>query len=188
MEFVWKDTKQSAEDRMTASIEATQTKFNTLRTGGANPNLLDRIMVEYFGSLTPLNQVARIAAAGANQLVVEPFDKTLMKEIEKAIAMSDLNLTPNSDGSVVRISIPMLTEERRKDLAKQAKSICEDGKVAVRNTRRDIVESIKKGEKDKDVTKDDSKAFQDQLQKSTDGFIKKLDTMLKTKETDLLKI
>lgn len=186
MEFIWKEVKMASEEKMSNSIEATQSKFNTLRTGGANPNLLDRVMVDYFGSLTPLNQVARIAASGSNQLVVEPFDKSLMKEVEKGISMSDLNLTPNSDGNVIRINIPMLTEDRRKELAKQAKSVCEDGKVAVRNTRRDAVETIKKGEKDKIVTKDDSKAYQDDLQKSVDGFIKKLENMLKSKEKDLL--
>jgi len=189
MEFDWKVAKKGAEDKMAKSLENMQSQFNTLRTGGANPALLDRVVVEYFGSITPLNQLARVAAAGSQQLVVEPFDKSVTKEIEKAITMANLNLTPTNDGTgVLRINIPPLTEDRRKELVKQAKVISEEGKVAVRNIRRDVVERIKQAEKDKDIGKDDSKGFQDDLQRAVDGCIKKLDTMLKSKETDLLKI
>lgn len=148
------------------------------QAGGANPAILDRVFVDYFGSPTPLNQVARVAASGSQQLVVEPFDRSISKEIEKAISTSGLNLTPNNDGNVIRINIPPLTEERRKELAKQvsslpyrfvvrmshnipqAKGISEDGKVAVRNVRRDVVEKIKAAEKEKAISKDDSKGFQ----------------------------
>mmetsp|Transcript_16378 Transcript_16378/g.27690 ORF Transcript_16378/g.27690 Transcript_16378/m.27690 type:complete len:224 (+) Transcript_16378:74-745(+) len=188
MEFDWKETKKLTEERMSKSLESIQGQFNTLRTGGANPNILDRVLVEYYGSLTPLNQVARVAAANSETLVVEPFDKSIMKDVEKAIAMAELNLNPNTDGDMIRINIPPLTEDRRKDLVKQAKSVCEDGKVSIRNIRRDSVDSIKKAEKDKDIGKDDSKGFQDDIQKTTDSFVKKLETMLKTKETDLMKI
>lgn len=135
-----------------------------------------------------MSQVARVSSSGSQQLVIEPFDKSVAKDIEKAISKADLNLTPNNDGNVIRINIPPLTEDRRKDLAKQAKTISEDGKVAIRNVRRDFVDKIKLAEKDKSISKDDSKGFQDDLQKLTDDFIKKLDTLLKNKEKDLLKI
>jgi ribosome recycling factor len=188
MEFDWKVAKKAGEDNMGSTIDSIQSQLNTIRTGGANPNILDRVMVEYYGSMTPLNQIARVAANGASQLIVEPFDKASMKDIESAIALSDLNLNPNSDGAVLRINIPMLTEDRRKELVKKAKSITEDGKVAIRNHRRDVVDLIKKAEKDKDISKDDNKDFQDDFQKSVDKFTKKLETMMASKEKDLLKI
>eukprot|EP01038_Epipyxis_sp_PR26KG_P014191 gene14191-19042_t len=182
--FEWKQVRKNAEEKMVKSIESIQSQFNTLRASGANPAILDRVMVDVYGAITPLTQIARIASAGSQQIVVEPFDKSALKNIEKAIATSDLNLTPNSDGSLIRINIPPLTEERRK----QAKGICEDGKVALRNVRRDVVDKIKAAEKDKLISKDDSKGFQDDLQKVTDDSVKKLDTMLKTKEKDLMKV
>jgi ribosome recycling factor len=159
-DFEWKPMKKATEEKMTKTLEGMQSQFNTLRAGGATPAILDRIMVDYFGSLTPLNQVARVAAANSQTLVVEPFDKSIMKEIEKAISMSDLNLNPNSDGDTIRINIPPLTEERRKELVKQAKTVCEDGKVSIRNIRREGVDLIKKAEKDKDINKDDCKGHQ----------------------------
>lgn len=145
---------------MIKSMDSLQNNMNTIRVGGAKPNLLDRVMVDYFGTPTPIAQVARVSASGALQLVVEPFDKALTKEVEKAILTSDLNLTPNSDGYIIRINLPPLTEERRKDLVKQAHSVCEGGKVAVRNIRRDTLEGIKAAEKAKEIGKDDSKDFQ----------------------------
>jgi ribosome recycling factor len=160
MEFDWKASKKTAEGKMTKSLESLQTQMNTLRVGGANPNMLDRVMVDCFGAPTPLNQVARVGTSGAMQLVVEPFDKSTMKEIEKAILTADLNTTPNSDGSVIRINLPPLTEDRRKDLAKQASTITETGRVAIRNIRRDTQDKIKAAEKNKDIGKDDSKGFQ----------------------------
>lgn len=189
MEFDWKKFKKGTEDKMMKSIENIQSQLSTLRTSGANPAMLDRVFVDYFGTPTALNQVARVASSGSQQLVIEPFDKSVIKEIEKAISMSDLNLTPTNDGSgVIRINIPPLTEERRKELTKQAKVICDDGKVAIRNVRRDSVDKIKLAEKDKQISKDDSKGFQDDLQKVTDDYIKKLDDTLKVKEKDLMKI
>ena len=189
MEFDWKKFKKGTEEKMIKSIENIQTQLATLRTSGANPAMLDRVFVDYFGTPTPLNQVARVASSGSQQLVVEPFDKNIIKEIEKAISTSDLNLNPTNDGSgVIRINIPPLTEDRRKELTKQAKVICDDGKVAVRNVRRDSVDKIKLAEKDKQISKDDSKGFQDDLQKVTDDNIKKLDEILKVKEKDLMKI
>lgn len=207
VEFNWKQNKKSVEDKMSKSIDSIQLQFNTLRAGGANPAILDRVFVDYFGSQTPLNQVARVGSSGSQQLVIEPFDKSALKDIEKAIATSGLNLTPNNDGSLIRINIPPLTEDRRKDLIKQSKTIAEDGKVAIRNIRSelhsylllwtlwrysattgDVVDKIKAAEKDKTISKDDSKGFQDDLQKVTDGFIKKIDDMTKSKEKDLLTI
>lgn len=160
MEFLWKPVKKGVEEKMNKCLESIQQQFNTLRASGANPAILDRVMVDYFGSITPLNQLARVSSSGSQQLVVEPFDKASMKEIEKAIATSNLNLTPNSDGNVIRINLPALTEDRRKELVKQAKTISEDGKVAIRNIRRDIVDKIKAAEKAKDIGKDDSKGYQ----------------------------
>eukprot|EP00596_Hydrurales_sp_CCMP1899_P007567 CAMPEP_0119036154 /NCGR_PEP_ID=MMETSP1177-20130426/3667_1 /TAXON_ID=2985 /ORGANISM="Ochromonas sp, Strain CCMP1899" /LENGTH=189 /DNA_ID=CAMNT_0006995539 /DNA_START=230 /DNA_END=799 /DNA_ORIENTATION=- len=187
MVFMWKDFKKSSEERMGKSVDNIQSQMNTLRASGASTAMLDRIFVNYFDTPTALKEIARVSTSGAQQLVIEPFDKSVCKEIEKAISNSDLNLNANNDGTgIIRINVPQLTEERRKELAKQAKSISEEGKVAVRNIRREGVDKIKAAEKDKDVGKDDSKGFQDDLQKSTDEFIKKLDTMLKNKEKDLL--
>ncbi|RYG94302.1 ribosome recycling factor [archaeon] len=173
---------------MTKSIDAVQQQFNTIRAAGANPAMLDRVSVLYYGTPTPLNQVARVSSSGAQQLVVDPFEKGMLKDIEKSILEADLNISPVNDGSVVRISIPPLTEERRKDLVKQVKTLCEEGKVAIRNVRRDFVEKVKAAEKDKGISKDDSKDFQDDLQKLTDDFVKKFDNLLKAKEKDLMKI
>ncbi len=145
---------------MVKSVESLSSQMNTLRTMGANPAMLDRIMVSCFDTSTPLNQVARIGTSGAMQLVVEPFDKSLIKEIEKAIMCSDLGLTPNSDGIVIRINMPALTEERRKELVKQAGTVCESAKIAIRNIRRECVDKIKHAEKAKDIGKDESKGYQ----------------------------
>jgi ribosome recycling factor len=161
MEFIWKTNKKSTEEKMTKSVENIQSQFSTLRASGANTAILDRVMIDYFGSVTPLNQLARVATSGSQQLAIEPFDKSIIKDIEKSIAMSDLNLTPTNDGSgVIRINIPPLTEARRKDLAKQAKTIAEEGKIAIRNIRRDVVDKIKQAEKVKEVSKDDSQGYQ----------------------------
>ena len=186
VEFNFKTFKKDVDGKMSKSIESIQSQFNTIRAGQANPAMLDRIFVDYFGTPTPLNQVARVGTSGSQQITIEPFDKSVAKEIEKAIATSDLNLTPNNDGNIIRIQIPPLTEERRKVLVKQTKSLGEDGKVAIRNIRRDAVDGIKKIEKS--LSKDESAEYQEQLQKLTDDYIKKLDTMMKTKETDLMKI
>lgn len=166
-EFNWKNTKKASEDKMTKCIESMQLQFNTVRAGGANPALLDRVVVDYYGAKTPLSQVARISAPSSQQLSIDPFEKNLLKDIEMAIAKADLNLTPTNDGTVIRINLPPLTEDRRKDLVKQAKSMGEEGKVAIRNVRRDFVEKIKAAEKDKGISKDDSKGFQVSMQSLT---------------------
>ena len=168
-EFSFKDMRKTTEDKMKKSLDALQLQFSSLRAGGANPTMLDRVNVDYFGSMTPLNQVARVSAQGSQQLVVEPFDKSLLKEIEKAIITADLNLNPTNDGSgVIRIMVPPLTEDRRKELVKQAKTISEESKVALRNIRRDAVDAIKKAEKDSGLSKDASKEYQEGIQKVTD--------------------
>lgn len=137
-----------------------QQQFATLRAGGANPSLLDRITIDYYGNPTPLSQVSRITVSGSQSLIIDPFEKQLIKEIEKAILTSKLNLTPSNDGSIVRINLPPLTEERRKEFVKLAKGMAEDGKVAIRNVRRDYNEKIKAAEKDKLISKDMSKDYQ----------------------------
>lgn len=186
--FDWKATKKMAEEKMQKCVESIQTQFLTIRVGAANPAMLDRVMVDCYGSVKQLHKIARISTNGPQQLVIEPFDKEHVKSVEKAIKTAELNLNPNVDGHVIRVNIPPLTEERRKDMAKQARSISEDGKVAVRNVRRDFVEKIKQAEKSKAIGKDDSKSFQDDLQKVTDSYAKKIDDSLKAKEKDLLKV
>lgn len=189
MEMDFNELKDDTNDRMSKSMESYVSQMNTIRTGGANPNILDRIQVEYYGTYTPLQQVARVAAQGSDMLVIEPFDKAIIKDIEREISQSELNLTPTNDGSgVIRISIPPMTEDRRKQLVKQAKSVSEDGKVAIRNIRRDAVDAIKKAEKASDLSKDDSAGAQAIIQEMTDNFIKKLDELLKSKETALMKV
>lgn len=160
MVFDWKGAKKLSEEKMMKSVESLQSQLNTLRTSGANPNILDRIVVDCFDSTAPLNQVARVSASGSMQLIVEPFDKTLIKEIEKAIMCSKLNLNPNSDGEVIRINLPPLTEDRRKEMVKEAGTVCESSKVSVRNIRRECVDKIKQAEKVKDIGKDESKGYQ----------------------------
>ena len=150
--------------------------------------LLDRVMVDYFGSPTPLNQLAGVSVSGPQSLVVSPYDKSAFKLIETAILESNLGLNPNNEGSVLRLNIPPLTEDRRKLLNKQAKSVAEEGKVAVRNVRRDAVERVKKFEKDKAIGKDESQDGQDALQKLTDKFGKQLDEMLKVKEKEIMTV
>ena len=182
-------TQKETDGRMTKSLEACLSVMNTLRAGGANPSILDRIQVEYYGTYTPLQQLARVSAMGSEQLIIEPFDKAIIKDIEREISQSDLNLTPTNDGSgLIRINIPPLTEERRKELAKKAKVVGEEGKVAIRNIRRDQVDIVKKLEKDSKVGKDDSAGAQEEVQKITDGFIKKIDELVKNKEKDMLKL
>ena len=187
MEWSFKEFKTETDGRMKKSLEACLGQMNTIRAGGANPSILDRIQVEYYGTYTPLQQLARVSAQGSQQLIIEPFDKAIIKDIEREISQSDLNLTPTNDGSgIIRISIPPLTEERRKALAKKAKSVGEEGKIAIRNIRRDCVDQVKKLEKESELSKDDCAGAQEEVQKITDGFIKKIDDLVKSKEKDLL--
>jgi ribosome recycling factor len=176
------------EASMRKSLEATQRTFNTIRTGRANPSLLDRIVVEYYGSETALKALATITAPDSQTIQIQPFDRSSMAAIEKAIATSDLGLTTNNDGKVVRINIPPLTEERRKELCKLASRYAEEGKVALRNIRREAIDQIKKQEKDGDLSEDLSRDEQDRIQKLTDRSIVDLEKLLAEKEADILKV
>ena len=176
------------EDNMQKSVEATQRSFNTIRTGRANPAILDRVTVDYYGTETPLNQLANISTPEATMIMIQPYDKGSMGQIEKAIQMSDVGLTPNNDGNVIRLNIPPLTEERRKDLVKLASKMAEEGKVAIRNIRRDAIDDVRKQEKNSDISKDESRDLQDDIQKVTDKFTNKIDDLLKSKETDIMTV
>jgi ribosome recycling factor len=177
-----------AGQRMTKSVEATKGEFGTVRTGRASPALLDRVNVDYYGAQTPLKQLAQISAPEARMLVVTPYDKTSIKAIEKAIMESDLGLTPGNDGSVIRLTIPELTEERRKDLVRVLRGIAEDGRVAVRNVRRDIMHDLRELKKEGDVGGDDEHRAEDSLQKLTDERVHEIDNLLKGKEQEILEV
>ena len=176
------------EASMRKSVEATQRTFNTIRTGRANPSLLDKISVEYYGAETQLKALATISTPDSTTIQIQPFDGGSLGLIEKAIAMSDLGLTCNNDGKVIRINIPPLTEDRRKELCKVAAKYAEEGKVALRNIRRDGIDRIKKQEKDGELSEDQSRDEQDKVQKLTDRFIAEIEKHLAEKEADILKV
>ena len=176
------------EDRMKKALELIQREFAGIRTGKATPALLEGIKVEYYGNMTPLNQVANISVPDHKLLVIQPWDKTVMGEVVKAIQRANLGLTPISDANIVRLPIPPLTEERRKDLVKLVKKLAEDGKIAVRNIRRDINEMIKKSEKAKTISEDDSRKGQDRIQETTDKYIGKIEELLKKKEQEVMEV
>lgn len=174
-----------AEERMDKTMSNLAENLATIRTGRANPSMLDRVEADYYGAMTPINQMATISVPSSQQLQVSPFDKSSLNDIEKAIIYAGLGFTPNNDGNVIRINIPQLTEERRKDLLKQCKSIGEEAKVAVRNIRRDGVDTIKKMEKNGDLGKDQALDGIDAIQKSTDDHIKRIDETVSKKEKDV---
>jgi ribosome recycling factor len=176
------------EGQMQKTIEATLRSLNTIRTGRANASLLDRITVEYYGAETPLKSLANISTPDATTLAIQPFDRSSLNAIEKAIQLSDLGLTPNNDGSIIRLNIPQLTTERRKEFVKVASKYGEEGKVAIRNIRRDAVEGIRKQEKAGEVSEDEARDLQDEVQKLTDKFVSKIDALLKDKEADIMKV
>ena len=176
---------EEAEDKMQKAIEATKNSFNTIRTGRANASLLDRITVDYYGAPTPLKSMANIGVPDASTITIQPFDKSSLSLIEKAINMSDVGLTPNNDGSIVRLNIPPLTTERRQEMVKLAAKLAEEGKVSIRNIRRDAVDSVRKQEKKSDISKDESRDLQDKIQKKTDKYIAKIDELLAAKEKDI---
>jgi len=173
---------------MRKSVEATQRTFNTIRTGRANASLLDKIQVEYYGAETPLKSLATITTPDSSTIQLQPFDGGSLGLIEKAISMSDLGLTCNNDGKVIRINIPPLTEDRRKELCKLASKYAEEGKVALRNIRRDAIDKVKKQEKDGELSEDQSRDQQEQVQKLTDKYIAVIDKHLADKEADILKV
>ncbi|KAB7708080.1 ribosome recycling factor [Bacillus aerolatus] len=175
-------------ERMTKAIQAYTRELASIRAGRANASLLDRVTVDYYGAPTPINQLASVSVPEARLLVIQPYDKTAMGDIEKAILKSDLGLTPSNDGSVIRLAFPALTEERRKELVKLVKKEAEDAKVAIRNVRRDANEGLKKMEKSGDITEDDLRGFTDDVQKQTDNFISKIDDISKDKEKEIMEV
>jgi ribosome recycling factor len=177
-----------AKRRMDRSIEATHHEFNSIRTGRASPALLDRVTIDYYGTPTPLKTLASISAPEARLLVVQPFDPGAIKNIERAIQESDLGLTPSNDGKLIRLPIPALTEERRKDLVKVVRRVAEDGKVAIRNVRRDIMQHLKELVVNGDVGDDEERRAEQQVQKITDQHTKSIDDLLKVKEAEIMEV
>jgi ribosome recycling factor len=177
-----------ARERMGKSVESTQHEFSSVRTGRASTSLLDRVVVDYYGAPTPLKQLATLGAPEARLLTVQPFDGGTVKLIEKAIVDSGLGLTPNNDGKMIRIQIPEMTEERRKEMVKVAKGIAEHGRVAIRGVRRDVMHELKKLKDDGDVGADDESRGEAELQKVTDAAIAELDQRLKSKESEILEV
>ncbi len=176
------------EENMSKAIAALQREMATIRTGRASPAILDRVFVSYYGTETPLKQIASVSVPDSQTLMIQPYDRSALKDIEKGIMDANIGLTPNNDGAVIRIKIPSLTEERRKDLIKQVKKIAEEAKVAVRNIRRDMIDEVKAEEKAKTVSEDDSKKLQEQIQKTTDRYIVQVDQVAATKEKELLEV
>ena len=174
--------------KMEDAVQAYSKNLSTIRAGRANPRILDNIFVDYYGAPTPLNQIAQVGAPEARLLVITPFDKTAINEIEKAIQKADLGLSPSSDGTVIRLSVPALTEERRKDLTKVVSKYAEETKVQIRNVRRDANEDLKKLEKDSELTEDELHSAQENVQKETDAFIEKIDVLTKTKEEEIMEV
>ncbi|MCT4643330.1 MAG: ribosome recycling factor [Bacteriovoracaceae bacterium] len=182
------EIKVKLEEGMTKSIKSLQHQFTRVRTGRASASVLDGVSVDYYGTPTPIKQVGQISTPEARLLQIQPFDKTLIGEIEKAIINANLGLTPGNDGNFIRIQFPALTEETRKDLVKQIKKHGEDAKVSIRNVRREQNDVVKKAEKAKEITEDDVKNFLDQIQKITDKFIAEVDTIVTAKEKDLMTV
>lgn len=182
------DIKVKLNEQMTKAIKSLQGQLLKVRTGRANANALDGVTVDYYGSPTPIAQVGQISTPEARLLQIQPFDKTLIAEIEKAIINANLGLNPGNDGNLIRIQFPALTEETRKDLVKQVKKLAEDAKISIRNNRRDQNEVVKKAEKNKEITEDDVKKFTEEIQKVTDGFVKQVDEIMSAKEKELMTV
>jgi len=180
------DLVNDARERMAKSVEATRGEFQTVRTGRANPQLLDRIVVDYYGSPTPLNQLAGVQTPDPRSLVISPYDASALGEIERAIQESDLGLTPSNDGKIIRLAIPQLTEERRKELVKVVRQIAEDGRVAVRNVRRDAIADIQSLASE--VGADELHRAEEKVQKLTDDHVGQIDAALKQREADIMEV
>ncbi|QSJ17945.1 ribosome recycling factor [Nostoc sp. UHCC 0702] len=174
-----------AESTMQKTVESTQRAFNTIRTGRANASLLDKVQVDYYGSPTPLKSLANINTPDATTILIQPYDRSSLNIVEKAISLSDVGLTPSNDGSVIRLNIPPLTSDRRKELVKIAAKYAEEGRVAIRNIRRDVIDSIRKQEKASEISEDESKDQQDKLQKLTNKYTARIDELLAEKEKDI---
>jgi ribosome recycling factor len=179
---------QDAREHMDKSVEATRHKFGSVRTGRASTALLDRITVDYYGTQTPLKQLATVSAPEARLLTVQPYDKSSMKNIEKAILESDIGLTPNNDGQIIRLQVPELTEERRKQLVKVVRNLAEEGRVAIRNIRRDVMHDLRELRDAGEAGSDDEHRAEEALQKLTDEKVKELDNLLKAKEEEILEV
>ena len=183
-----KDVLKELEERMGKTVQYMQDEFATIRAGRANPHVLDKLTVDYYGSATPIQQVGNISVPEARMIVIQPWDKSLLKAIEKAIQKSDIGINPNNDGTVIRLVFPELTEERRKDLSKDVKKKGEAAKVAVRNIRRDGVETLKKMEKATEITEDDLELGTDKLQKQTDKAIEKIEKAVEAKTKEIMTV
>src|SRR4051794_14665782 len=187
-EGIVKDLLDEADGRMRRSVESTTHEFTTVRTGRASPHLLDRVQVDYYGAQTPLRQLANIATPEARLLSITPYDKSSIRSIEKAILESDVGLTPNNDGQIIRLVIPELTEERRRELVKVVHRLAEDGRVAVRNVRRDVMHDLRELKSEGEVGADDEHRAESELQKLTDQHIGEIDTALANKEKEILEV
>lgn len=185
---MYKESITKAEEQMKKSISFLKEDLASIRAGKANPKLVDKIQVSYYGTMTPLNQVANISVPEPRAIIIQPWDSSLIKEIEKAILASDLGINPSNDGKLIRLMIPQLTEERRKDLLKLVKKETENAKVALRNIRRDANDDFKKQEKESILTKDDHKKAEDEMQKLTDKYTKLIDDVYKDKEKEILEV
>jgi ribosome recycling factor len=182
------DIKAEAEKKMTKSLESLHSAFNKIRTGRAHPSILDSVMVNYYGQETPLKQVASVNVEDNRTLAVSPWEKNLVPVIEKAIMMADLGLNPSTSGDLIRIPMPMLTEETRRNMVKQSKADAENGRVSIRNARRDANSTMKELLKDKDISEDDERRGEEEIQKLTDRYIAEVEKMLKAKEEDLMAV
>ena len=185
---MYKDLVMSSEETMRKSINFLKEELATIRAGKANPKLVDKIQVSYYGTMTPLNQIANISVPEPRAILIQPWDASALKDIERAILTSDLGINPSNDGKLIRLIIPVLTEERRKELLKVVKKEIENSKIAVRNIRRDTNEEIKKLEKQSEITKDDLKRAEDEMQKLTDRYISMIDDIYKEKEKEILEV
>ncbi|NLL18262.1 MAG: ribosome recycling factor [Clostridia bacterium] len=179
---------QEAEDKMKKAIEAMKRDLASIRAGRANPALLDKVQVDYYGTMTPVNQLASISAPEPRLLVIQPWDKTVIASIEKAILKSDLNLTPSNDGTIIRIAIPQLTQERRQELVKLVKKKAEEYRVVIRNIRREANDGVKSLEKDKSLSEDEAKKAQEQIQKLTNEYVEQVDKVLANKEAEIMEV
>ena len=177
-----------ARDRMSKSVESCKHELATVRTGRASPHLLDRVSVDYYGSQTPLKQLANVSASDARLLTVQPFDKSAIGAIEKSILESDVGLSPSNDGAVIRLAIPEMTEERRREMVKVVNGVAEDGRVAIRNVRRDVMSDLRELKNEGEVGEDDERRAETSLQKQTDEAIAEIDALLKAKEAEILEV
>lgn len=183
-----KEVLSKCEAKMNKSIDALNHEFSSVRAGRANPAILDKVLVDYYGAPTPINQMAAVSVSEARVLVIQPWDKSTLKTIEKAIQASDIGINPTNDGNVLRLTFPQLTEERRKDLVKDIKKMGEESKVGIRNIRRDAMEKLKALKKDNSITEDDQKDGEKKIQDITDKFVKKIDSLVSDKEKEVLSI